>query len=146
MSSGTFFTWLSTCVDNGCDVRPTCDVNEDKWGDYCVPTWSEPYLANSLLHAQSLSWKMAEWEDIGSALLWYVTVCNVLLVQNGHHFMDALHKALKFIAKGPIDDKSVLVQAMAWCLIRYYLNKCWQSMASVGHKELTHGPLGDMML
>ena len=44
----------------------------------------------------------------------------------------------------PLDqtvDKSTLVQVMAWChqATSHYLSQCWpRSMASPGHKELTH--------
>ena len=37
--------------------------------------------------------------------------------------------SLKFIPEGPIDNKSVLVQVMAWCrqATSHYLNQCWPS-------------------
>ena len=46
---------------------------------------------------------------------------------------------LRWMPQDLTDDKSTLVQVMAWCrqATSHYLNQCWpRSMASLGHKEL----------
>ena len=44
--------------------------------------------------------------------------------QKGRHFADDIFKSisLKFVPGGPIDNKSALVQVMAWQAPSHYLN------------------------
>ena len=49
--------------------------------------------------------------------------------------------------QGPTDDKSTLVQVMAWCrqATSHYLNQCWpRSPTPYGPNELTHWSLRDV--
>ena len=46
---------------------------------------------------------------------------------------------LRWMSQNIFDEKSTLVQAMAWChqAASHYLSQCWpRSMASLGHNEL----------
>ena len=79
---------------------------------------------------------------------WFILICpgflnSLLPGQNGHHFADDIFTcilmnekfciliriSLKFVPKGPIDDKSAVVQVMAWRQTgdSQYLNQCWPS-------------------
>ena len=77
--------------------------------------------------------------------------------QNGWHIADYIFKcifmnekfcilveiSLKFVTKGPIDNKSEWVQVMAWQVPSHYLNQSWPDSAT--HMEhwgrwLTHAP------
>ena len=57
---------------------------------------------------------------------------------------------LNFVRKGPIDNKaSVSDQVITWCRtgnkpLHESVMDYWQHMASAGHIELTHWPLGDL--
>ena len=82
------------------------------------------------------------------------------LRQNGRHFADAIFKfiflnekwwnwnknSLKNVPYGKIDNKSVLVEVMAWCLIgnKSLSELMLTKMESSGHNELTHWPLGEL--
>ena len=55
---------------------------------------------------------------------------------------------LKFVPKGPIDNKSSLVQVIAWCpeqTVNHYLSQCWPNsltnLFSNGGDELKYSPL-----
>ena len=55
-------------------------------------------------------------------------------------FTSSKDNALRWMPRDLTDDKSTLVQVMAWCrqAISHYLSQCWpSSMASPGHNELT---------
>ena len=57
-------------------------------------------------------------------------------------FRSSHHNALRWMPQDLTDDKSTLVQVMAWCCqaTSHYLSQCWLSscrlMASLGHNKL----------
>ena len=107
--------------------------------------------------------KRGHWRRMYASVHWVVSgpVNESSSEQNGHHFSDNILKfifmnekfcisiwvSLNFVPKGPNDNKSALVQVMAWCRIGYMplreplLTHFTTHICSTGGKQVNESPM-----
>ena len=115
--------------------------------------------STNIKHRLGCAWKAHWWANYGCLLCANLGFVNTLMVRtNGHHFPDGIFKciflneivlmsikiSLKFVFKGPINNRLALVQIMAWCWSgNKHLNQWWLvywcMYALFGLNELKHG-------
>ena len=76
--------------------------------------------------------------------LWYLAPIDLVWNFTDNIFNGIFYKAnfciliqisLNFVATGPVDNKSVMVQITVWCW-QHYLNECWPNLLTQGYAGL----------
>ena len=115
---------------------------------YLNQCWPRTYMPNSIMLGHNefekqnivvIDWSSLQinftWSDAWTWTKYILLWCFKIFILMIHILSNSCEIGLSFVTKNPIDDKSTLVQVMAWCrqATSHYLSQCWpRSMSPYG--------------